>query len=556
MLSRLKRLLRGDSAGCAEAAPVTQVDTEIDALLAAPVMALQEGRRDEALAMLETLTREHPRSADAHLLLGTLLHAQRRFEDAQDNYVLAACFRPDWWPPHLQQGLLALDQGRHADAAVSLARAVELGAQEAGVYHALGRAHMHAGDATAAIEQYRKALELAPDLAQAHNDLGYVLFSTLEEYEEGSRHIARAVELAPDDVSALCNWIMVLDRRADTEGALRLADELLLRDPQLVEARVNRALMLLKQGEFGRGWPEYEARKRLPGNTCTSDAPWPDWDGATLAGRHIFVHGEQGLGDEIMFASCVPDVAARAGACTLECHPKLVKIFTRSFENVQVLEKDTWRAMPSRIRGTPDVKAAIGSLPQFFRRTRTDFPMHAGYLRADPERVLHWKAKLAALPGRRKVGISWRGGLASSRRALRSIPPNAWLPVLHVAQADFVSLQYSPEAGELDALRQSSGVHLHHWQEAIDDYDETAALVCALDLVVSVQTAVVHLAGALGAPVWVLIPDAPEWRYGAHGTTMPWYPSATLVRQSGGTGWAADMESLSKDLSAWVCGGE
>lgn len=556
MLSTLKRLLRGNSAASRAAATTPEAGADVDALLAAPVTALQEGRRDEALTMLETLTREHPRSADAHLLLGTLLHEQRRFEDAQDSYVLAACFRPDWWPPHLQQGLLALDRGLHADAAVSLARAVELGAHDAGVYHALGKTHLCAGNATAAVEQYRKALELAPDLARAHSDLGYVLFSTLEEFEEGARHIARALELAPDDIPALCNWIMVLDRRADTEGALRLADELLLRDPQLVEARVNRALMLLKQGEFGRGWPEYEARKRLPGNTCTSDAPWPEWDGASLAGRHIFVHGEQGLGDEIMFASCIPDVAARAGACTLECHPKLVKIFSRSFANVQVLEKDAWRAMPSRIRGAPDVKVAIGSLPQFFRRTRADFPARSGYLRADSERVLHWKTKLAALPGRRKVGISWRGGMASSRSRLRSIPPEAWLPVLHVAHTDFVSLQYSAAADELEALGQSSGVRVHHWQEAIDDYDETAALVCALDLVVSVQTAVVHLAGALGAPAWVLIPDAPEWRYGAHGTSMPWYPSVRLVRQSGGTGWAQVMERVSADLSAWACGSE
>ena len=556
MLSALKRLLRGNSAARAAAVSVTEAEADVSALLAAPVAALQEGRHDDALAMLETLTREHPRSADAHLLLGTLLHGQRRFEDAQDSYVLAACFRPDWWPPHLQQGLLALDEGRHADAVVSLARALELGAHDAGVHHALGKAHLCAGHANAAVEQYRKALELAPDLARAHSDLGYVLFSTLEEYDEGARHIARALQLAPDDISVLCNWIMVLDRRADTEGALRLADELLLRDRELIEARVNRALMLLKQGEFARGWPEYEARKRLPGNTCTSDAPWPDWDGATLAGRHIFVHGEQGLGDEIMFASCIPDVAACAGACTLECHPKLVKIFSRSFENVQVIEKDTWRAMPSRMRGTPDVKVAIGSLPQFFRRTRADFPARSGYLRADPGRVLHWRTRLAALPGRRKVGISWRGGMASSRRRLRSIPPEAWLPVLQAAHADFVSLQYSPAEGELEALRRSSGVPVHHWQEAIDDYDETAALVCALDLVVSVQTAVVHLAGALGAPVWVLIPDAPEWRYGARGTTMPWYPSATLVRQSGGSGWAPVMERLGSDLSAWARGSE
>jgi hypothetical protein len=149
------------------------------------------------------------------------------------------------------------------------------------------------------------------------------------------------------------------------------------------------------------------------------------------------------------------------------------------------------------------------------------------------------------------VGISWRGGLASSRRSLRSIALEEWLPIFGVRDIDFVSLQYSVQEGELEAL-QRAGVRVHQWQGAIDDYDETAALVCALDLVVSVQTAVVHLAGALGREVWALIPAAPEWRYGASGGVMPWYPSARLIRQARLGDWDPVVQTVAVDLQAWV----
>jgi len=165
--------------------------------------------------------------------------------------------------------------------------------------------------------------------------------------------------------------------------------------------------------------------------------------------------------------------------------------------------------------------------------------------------VQHWKAKLAALPGRRKIGISWRGGLASTRRSLRSIPLARLSPILSVPGIDFVSLQYSDPDREVEALRTSGGPEVHVWQDAIDDYDETAALVASLDLVVSVQTAIVHLAGALGVPVWALIPAAPEWRYGGAGASMPWYPSVRLIRQPAPGSWGGVIEAVRHELQEW-----
>jgi hypothetical protein len=190
----------------------------------------------------------------------------------------------------------------------------------------------------------------------------------------------------------------------------------------------------------------------------------------------------------------------------------------------------------------------IASLGQFFRKRFADFPQHTGYLRADPRKVAAWRERLAAMGGKRKVGISWRGGFVGTRRHLRSIDLEGWLPILKTPGVEFVSLQYTDCAAELSALREQHGVVVHHWQEAIDDYDETAALVCALDRVVSVCTALIHLTGALGREAWILVPALPESRYMRHGDRMPWYPSVRLFRQARIGSWRDVIESVAAQL--------
>jgi hypothetical protein len=191
----------------------------------------------------------------------------------------------------------------------------------------------------------------------------------------------------------------------------------------------------------------------------------------------------------------------------------------------------------------------LGSLPLYFRGDASAFPKHGGYLKADSSRISAWRDRLAALGGAYTVGVSWQGGTYATRLPLRSIPLDDWLPLLTVPGIRFVSLQYTPEAqAALHALGERHGVHVEHWPEAIGDYDETAALVSALDLTVSVCTSVSHLAGALGRPVWVLVPSNPEWRYGHAGETMLWYPSARLFRQVQARDWTRVIEDVERGL--------
>lgn len=196
-----------------------------------------------------------------------------------------------------------------------------------------------------------------------------------------------------------------------------------------------------------------------------------------------------------------------------------------------------------------DLQVPIGSLPLYFCKQREAFPQHTGYLKADPSAVAAWREKLDALGPVLTVGISWRGGTRISRRQIRSIKLEDWLPILRLQGAHFISLQYDEHDEEIRRLANRHGIQVTQWKEALDDFDQTAALVSALDLVVSVCTTVIHLSGALNKEAWVLVPACPEWRYGAAGTDMPWYPNIHLCRQHAAGEWAPMINEVAGSLS-------
>jgi tetratricopeptide (TPR) repeat protein len=303
----------------------------------------------------------------------------------------------------------------------------------------------------------------------------------------------------------------------------------------------------LALGEWAAGWDDYASRfaaRAVPYRPLA----FRTWNGEPMPDGTLVVLAEQGLGDEIMFASCMPDALARVGHLIVECEPRLAALYRRSFPQATVLptrrEQDAaWLAQAPR---EPDRQVFAGDLPRLFRRQRSDFPAHQGYLKADPERTVHWRTKLRAeLGDGLHVGISWRGGTERTLQQRRTVPPPAWAPILRTPGCRFVNLQYGLSDTERHDLEAAAGVPVAHYPQAIDDYDETAALVCALDLVVSVCTAIIHLGGALGRPVWILTPKVPEWRYTAHDTSLPWYPSTRLFRQA----FAGDWQNVCHEVS-------
>lgn len=511
---------------------------------------LAEGQPSAAGALAEQVAAEHPEHAPAHLLIGSAALACGDAQEAADALRLALHYDPALAEAHLRLGAALQALGRRGEAAACFARAVEVAPGSAQAWRRLGLARLEDGDAEAAADALVQALERSPQSAPLLNDLGYVLGRHLGRTDEAIALLERALAADPACVDAFVNRGMLRQQSGELDAALEDYERALaLQD--VPEARLNRGLLRLAGGDFAGAWPDYEARMAVQGPALHGRYPFPRWDGSRLAGRTLLVYGEQGLGDEIMFAGCLPDVVAAARQVILQCSPRLAALFRRSFPGARVhgggqTDADLgWLAALPR----PDAMAGIGSLPGFLRRRHEDFPRHAGYLQADPDRVRHWRERLASAGPGRPVGLSWRGGTASTRRAARSLDLETLLPVLRVPGVCFVSLQYGECREEIDRVARAHGIRLVHFQEAVDDLDEMAALICAVDEVVSVCTAAIHLAGALGRPTRVLVPAVPEWRYLRSGDGMPWYPSVVMHRQRAAGEWGDVVGAVARHLT-------
>jgi len=466
------------------------------------VVDIALGNFGKAEQALEGAIARNPALPEAWNNLGLVLARRGDIAGARRHFLRAAFLRPDFYMAHCNAGLAAKDLELLDDAERALRRALEV---DPGPYTAwlnLGAVLQDAGRLDDALAAFEAARARAPDAADVLTALS-------------------ALDL----------------RRGDAAAAETIAKLAIKRDPQHADAALALAHAQLAAGNYADGWVNYEARQRSSASPARR-FPFPAWRGEPLAGKSVLVWGEQGLGDEIMFASCLPDLLASGASCTLDCHPRLRALFERSFPQVR---------LPGD--GFPiDVSVSIASLPSMFRRQREAFPRHGGYLRANPEDSAGWRDRLAGLGTGLKVGIAWRGGLLRTGRVQRSLDMEALLPLLRTPGVRWISLQHGETAAEIAALRNTHGVGVETWETATADLDQTAALIEALDLVITVCSTVVHLAGALGRPAWVLTPRAPAWRYLLAGTEMPWYPSVVLYRQSAHGEWQEVVERVAADL--------
>lgn len=326
------------------------------------------------------------------------------------------------------------------------------------------------------------------------------------------------------------------------ELCFKYLDAAIAAQPDHDQAHWNRSLAYLELGDYERGWPEYDfglsANVRVDRNyTPPGHPPLPVWRGEKNA--KVVVYGEQGIGDEILFASMLPQLIADTDLCVFECHRKLHKLFSNSFPGIDIYptREDEMVAWPVINQTTPRYpfthKIALGSLGRFYRQSLDKFP-GTSYLSPTPESELHWNELLAALPSGPRIGISWIGGHKKTRMEVRSVTLESLLPILS-QNAQFISLQYTPQEEEIEAFQKAHpGIKIHYFPDACYSpiYDDTAGLVANLDLVITVCTSAVHLAGSMGVPTWVMTPSRPAWRYRLDLDTMPWYQNTLLFRQA------------------------
>jgi tetratricopeptide (TPR) repeat protein len=376
----------------------------------------------------------------------------------------------------------------------------------------------------------------------------------------------KAVEMHPKDYFSWANLGSIHINRGAPEDALRYSDEALRVKPDFNAAKWTRSLALLELGRLAEGWDAYEVGMVADG---PGDQPhratrnyWTDtqgdtplWDGTP--GKKVVVYGEQGVGDEIMFASILPELIRDCREVVFDCHERMAPLMRRSFPGLKVYGTRKHQNMEWPIL-EPDIEAQIpiGSLGKFYRRDVGSFPQHTGYLKPDPVRVEALRERLEALPGEGPiVGVAWYGGHDLAHQKMRTIPLDEWGPVLK-QPCRFVSVQYSTqEKGRNFPTYQGVEAGLSgiaHWQSVIDEFDELNNLIAACDLIISNNQTAIHQAGALGKEVWVLTPEHCAWRYStAFGEKMPWYPTATVIRQGKAQdGWGELMGRVGAKLHA------
>lgn len=331
-------------------------------------------------------------------------------------------------------------------------------------------------------------------------------------------------------------------------------------DPNHAQAHWNRSLAFLESGDYVNGWPEYDwgikGGVRVDRQyTPATEPTLPTWNGEK--GARVVVYGEQGIGDEILFASMLPDLVADCEIVVLECHKKLHKLFANSFPALDIYptredEQINWPCLPngaSRYNFTH--KIALGSLGRFYRNSLSDFDGNP-YLSPTPAAELEWNERLALLPPGPKIGLSWIGGHKKTRVEVRSLELERLLPIIKAApNAQFISLQYTPQEDEIAAFCSKHGITIHQFPEAAYSaiYDDKAGLVANLDLVITVCTSLVHLAGSMGVPTWVMTPSRPAWRYRLDLDYLPWYKNVSLFRQAtGSTDWQPVIDEVATAL--------
>jgi tetratricopeptide (TPR) repeat protein len=486
----------------------------------------RQGLPDDAVASYRRALLLQPRSAETHYNLGRVYEARGQLADATRSYRRAVALRPDYVEAHFNLGNVLQAAGHPEEAVASYQKVVALKPDHADAHNNLGAQFELAGQLDEAMASYRRALALRHGFPEAHNNLGNALLAD-GRADEAIASYRAAIAQRPDYAEAHNNLGNALQAAGRLDEAVRSHDRALSLRPGFADARWNKAFALLLQGDFAAGWPLFEARWELLRNhpdVAVFDRPL--WLGdAPLAGRTLLVHHEQGLGDTLQMLRYVPLLAAQGARVVLQA-PAVLAALAGTVRGVAAV------VVPGEPLPAHDLHCPCMSLPLACGTTLATIPAEVPYL-AVPESIGNsWRARLedarsgdGAGP---RIGVAWSGSTAHRNDRQRSLALGQLLPLLAMP-AEFHSLQKEYRTGDRELL--TGNGRLRDWSAGLDTLADTAGLIAQLDLVIAVDTAVAHLAGALGKPVWLLLPAAPDYRWLLARTDSPWYPTMRLFRQ-------------------------
>jgi len=557
--------------------PSLQASPELSALFERAVNSQRLGLLEEAGTAYRELVRSIPDNADIWNNLGGVLQQLGYPDEAEDSLRKAVQFGPE--SPEILFNLAAhlRQRDRNDEAAELLVQVLQLDPGFLKAHGMLCRIYHAAQQFDRALSHYRAALELEPGnlgvrveyarllhqtgpLDQAEREyercladdplmerallgLSAVLADT-DRFDAARSYVDTVLAMQPDSAAAHSFMGRLHQVAGDLDQAETWYDAAGKLDPVDTTVKCNLGMVLLQRGEFQRGWALNESRPSLGGWTRRS-LSWPVWEGGDLAGRGLLVYPEQGIGDEIMFASCYPELIARAGKCAIGCSDRLAPLFQRAFPAAVIIPQGVRVNLPQLVGREIDFEIAAGSVLQYLRPTFESFGAGQPFLEPEPQLAAEMRARLAALGAGPKIGISWHGGGTGKARWQRSIALAKWESILRVPGVHWVSVQYGAQ-DQLPAVEAACGVSIRTFDDVnpLQDMERFAALLSGLDLVISVDNSTVHLAGALGVEAWTLLPHVAEWRWFLGRSDSPWYRSLRLFRQARHGKWAPVLEEV------------
>jgi len=462
--------------------------SQIEQALRTAFQAYQAGNLQEAEKGCRWILAFHPNHVDAQYLLAGIGIKLDRFSDAEELFRKVLAARPNSAEVLNSLGVALRHQDKFDDAAACFKKAIVLQPDCASAYNNLADIAEHQDRLDEAIALCRQALAIDPRLAESHNTLGIALY-----------------------------------RKGCFDQALACYRQALALKPDFLQAHSNCASVLLLQGNFAEGWREYQWRVKGK-HRRGAHLPGPEWNGESVAGRTILLYAQQGLGDTIQLARYIAPLAKTGARIIVECEKELNRFF-QEMPGIHALIAE----------GAPlplfDVHSPMCSLPLMFGTTLETIPRQIPYIQVDAENVRQWQSKLPTDPNILKVGLVWAGNPRHPNDRNRSISLPLLAPLFQVPNVRFFSLQKG------DSSQMTPSRMMTDWTQDLHDLADTAALIAGLDLVISVDTSVAHLAGSMAKPVWLLLPYIPDWRWLLSREDSPWYPSMRLFRQAAAGDW-------------------
>lgn len=515
----------------------------------------QAGRLQEAETLYRQVLEMDPDNSEALHLMGVLASSVGDSERAIQLLEKSIFINPTDPIYHTNLASILLKQGRTEQAIRHFHEALKLNKNYPEAHFGMAKALQDRNglqgrnDLETAVRHYQTVLQLKPAHYQARLHLGNALHS-LSRTEEAIEQYRETLRYAPNFPTAHFNIANAYLELHEYTKAIEHYQNALKLDPDLADAHFNMSAALMHLGRVTEGWQEFEWRFKTVNPIRQITLPRPLWKGESLTGRSILVYAEQGIGDELLHASCFPDIISLAHHCYIECDRRLITLFSRSFPTATVgcsSNSDfSWISCQDDI----STYCAAGSLPRYVRPDLASFPDHSGYIIADPLRQQDYSARIRTLGPGLKVGISWRSGMDSAIRGQYKTSLTQWEPILMQPDIHFINLQYDDCIEELASIEEALGVTVHSWSDLdlYNDLEAAAALTSVLDLVITAPTSVADMAGALGVPTWALFPfDSPKML----GTErMPWFPDMKVFSRGLKKPWEATIKDIADELDS------